>query len=272
MAQIVGAFATSHTPQILVQPKISEEFTRQLQEVHKALMEVGKRIRNANADTIIIFGSDHMETFWLNNYPQLLLFTGNEVGGRFAGVELKLPGNPELAKELLYGLIDYGFDVSFSLELELDHPYISPLYWVLKGAQHDSYQARLIPFHINSNVDPRIKPRRAYELGVAIRTVLENSKLQNRVALIATGGLSHFVGTPYYGKVDVEADNFLIEKMKAGRGYELADLTTDWLDEHGEFEFRTWLTLLGAVNSAPAEILTYQRAWHCGYCVAAFRV
>jgi len=165
MAQIVGAFATSHTPQILVQPKISEEFTRQLQEVHKALMEVGKRIRNANADTIIIFGSDHMETFWLNNYPQLLLFTGNEVGGRFAGVELKLPGNPELAKELLYGLIDYGFDVSFSLELELDHPYISPLYWILKGAQHDSYQPRLIPFHINSNVDPRIKPRRAYELG-----------------------------------------------------------------------------------------------------------
>jgi hypothetical protein len=59
---------------ILVQPKISEEYTRQLQEVHKALMEVGKRIRDANADTIIIFGSDHMETFWLNNYPQLLLF------------------------------------------------------------------------------------------------------------------------------------------------------------------------------------------------------
>jgi hypothetical protein len=46
MVQIVGAFATSHAPQILVQPKISEEYTRQLQEVQKALMEVGKRIGN----------------------------------------------------------------------------------------------------------------------------------------------------------------------------------------------------------------------------------
>lgn len=272
MVKIVGAFATSHTPQILVQPKISEEFTRQLQEVHNALMQVGRRIKEANADTIIVFGSDHMETFWLNNYPQLLLFTGKEVGGKFAGYELRLPADPELSKELLYGLIDLGFDVSFAHELELDHPYISPTYWVLKGAQHDSYRPRMIPFHINSNVDPRIKPRRAFELGKAIRQVLDGSKLQNRVALLATGGLSHFVGTPFYGKVDVEADNFLIEKMKAGKGYELADLTTDWLDEHGEFEFRTWLTLIGAVNSAPAEIITYQRAWHAGYCVASFKV
>ncbi|MEM2651262.1 MAG: hypothetical protein QXU87_04215 [Candidatus Caldarchaeum sp.] len=272
MAKIVAAYASSHTPQLVVQPKISEEFTRQLQIVHNALMEVGRRIAAANADTVIVFGSDHMETFWLNNYPQLLLFTGTEVGGKFAGVELKLPSDPQLSKELLYGLIDMGFDVSFSHELELDHPYISPMYWVLKGAQHDSYRPKLVPFHVNSNVDPRIKPRRAFELGQAVRKVLESSSLPNRVALIATGGLSHFVGTPYYGKVDVEADNFLIEKMVSGRGYELADLTADWLDEHGEFEFRTWLAVIGAVNSAPAEVLAYQRAWHAGYCVMSFKL
>jgi len=272
LASIVGAFATSHTPQLVVQPKISEEFTRQLKIVHEALMEVGKRIRNASADTLIVFGSDHMETFWLNNYPQLLLFTGSELNGMFAGVELKLKGNPELGKDLLYGLIDKGYDASFALELELDHPYISPLYWILQGASYDSYQPRVITFHINSNVDPRIKPKRAYELGLAIRDVIDNLKHPNRVALIATGGLSHFVGTPFYGKVDEEADKFIIDKITSGRGYELSDLTPDWLDEHGEFEFRTWLTLIGAVRSSPAEILTYQKTWHCGYCVASFKV
>jgi hypothetical protein len=38
--------------------------------------------------------------------------------------------------------------------------------------------------------------------------------------------------------VDVEADNFLIEKMKDGMGYDLAYLTKDWLADHGEIDIR----------------------------------
>ena len=268
MVKIVGAFGCSHAPQILVQPKVSEEYTTQLARVHEALMEVGRRISSLNPDALIVFGSDHMESFFLDNYPQILIFTGDEVQGEMAGHKLVAKGHPELAKKLLFSLVEEGFDVCFSQELELDHPYLAPLTWITKTTN----EVKLIPFHINSNVHPRPTARRCYELGKAIRKVLDRDHSDERVVLIATGGLSHYPGTPYYGKVDEEADRYVIEKLTNGRGSELANLDAEWLDEHGEFELRTWITLLGAIGDKPAEIITYQRTYHIGYCVADFKL
>jgi hypothetical protein len=76
MAKIVGAYMSSHAPQIILQQRVSDEYIAQLAKVQSALMSVGERMRIKNVDTLIVFGSDHMEIFFLDNYPQMLLFIG----------------------------------------------------------------------------------------------------------------------------------------------------------------------------------------------------
>ncbi|MDJ0275171.1 MAG: hypothetical protein QXO17_01915 [Nitrososphaerota archaeon] len=265
MARLVGAYMSSHAPQIILQPKVSDEYVAQLAKVHAALMNIGERIRRKGVETLIVFGSDHMETFFLDNYPQLLLFTGESSSAHFGGREVSIRNDTELATHLLYSLLDQGFDVSFSQEMRLDHPFASPLYWVLKTAG----DIRVIPFHVNSNVSPRVTPKRCYQLGQAVRRAIESYDGDQRVAVYGTGGLSHYPGTPLYGKVDVEADQLITRKIVEGKGSELANLTSKWLDETGNFELRTWIAALGAVGDVPGEILLYERAYHIGYCVAA---
>lgn len=72
--------------------------------------------------------------------------------------------------------------------------------------------------------------RRCFELGRAIARIVAKKRPENeKVAIIGTGGLSHFPGTPYYGKIDIDFDNFILETLKAGKGKELAKLSDDKL-------------------------------------------
>jgi hypothetical protein len=210
-----------------------------------------------------------LESFFLQNYPQLLIFAGDEISGTYSGYTLKLKGHADFARDLLFNLVGSGFDLSFSQEMSLDHPYISPMAWVTKTTP-DSL--RFIPFHINSNVAPKVNPSRCLELGRAIRRFLDGYNKVERVVILGTGGLSHFPGTPRYGTVDGEADKAVMDFVAEGRCTKLAEFSDEWLDDRGEFEIRTWMTVAGAVGNVPGEILAYQKTWHCGMCVASYDV
>ena len=266
MTRIVGAYAFSHAPQILAQPDFGEEYKAKLKKIQEALMEVGRRIQRAAPDAILLLGSDHLESFFLHNYPQLLIFTGPEIAGSYAGYTLKLNCYPDLARDMLFSLVQDGYDLSFSQEMALDHPYVSPMAWVTKTSNGSRY----IPFHINSNVAPKVNPSRCLELGRSIRKFFDGYSAIDKVAILATGGLSHFPGTPKYGTVDTEADNEILQIIKDGKCTKLAKFTDDWLDNAGEFEVRTWMTAAGAVGDVPGEIIAYERMWHIGMCVASF--
>ena len=89
-----------------------------------------------------------------------------------------------------------------------------------------------------------------------------------RVAVVASGGLSHFTagypwkayrGPFHYGAISVDFDGKLIRAMTRGEGARLAsELTSDDLLDHGDIEFRCWLVVLGMVSETPAEILAYE--------------
>lgn len=128
MAKNVGAYMSSHAPQIILQPRVSDEYIAQLAKVQGALMSVVERMRKKNVDTLIVFGSDHVETFFLDNYPQMLLFIGESSSAKFVDKEVSIQNDTELALHLLYNLLDQGFDVFFSQEMRLAHPFASPLY------------------------------------------------------------------------------------------------------------------------------------------------
>ena len=59
----------------------------------------------------------------------------------------------------------------------------------------------------------------------------------------------------------------MLERLRAGRGRELAALTAEELDKTGNVELRTWITVLGAVGSVRAEVYCYEPSWHHGNAV-----
>src|SRR2546428_162865 len=88
-----------------------------------------------------------------------------------------------------------------------------------------------------------------------------------RVVLMASGGMSHYPGTDRYASPDFDWDRRILDTLRDGRGAELAALTGEELDKAGNVELRTWITVLGAVGAAKAEVYCYEPSWHHGNAV-----
>ncbi len=122
--------------------------------------------------------------------------------------------------------------------------------------------APIVPLYVNVYLPPQPTPARCYAWGQALRAILDARP--ERVALMASGGLSHFPGTDQYGSPDYDWDRQMLDRLVAGRGAETAALTGEELDKAGNVEFRTWITLLGALESARAHVICYEPSWHHG--------
>ena len=95
-----------------------------------------------------------------------------------------------------------------------------------------------------------------------------------RVALIGTGGLSHWVGMPGMGRINADFDRWFLDRLSTGRADDVLSLTDAKLEEagNGAHEIRSWLTVAGAVGGKPARVLVYEpvSAWVTGMGVVTY--
>ncbi len=123
--------------------------------------------------------------------------------------------------------MDKGIDFSYGEHIELQHTQNVPLYFLLPEAN-----IPILPIYVNTWVDPAPSPRRCYQVGELVREVANNSK--ERVAILATGGLSHFPGSPRIGEIDETFDHKLLEVMRQGKGRSLVDYSVEDLLQAGD--------------------------------------
>jgi hypothetical protein len=123
----------------------------------------------------------------------------------------------------------------------------------------------ILPLHVNVYLPPQPLPSRCHAWGTALGEILRARP--ERVVLMASGGLSHFPGTDRYASPDFDYDRRVLAQLEAGRGGELASVTGEELDRAGNIELRTWITLLGAVGPARAQVYCYEPSWHHGNAV-----
>jgi 2'-aminobiphenyl-2,3-diol 1,2-dioxygenase large subunit len=82
-----------------------------------------------------------------------------------------------------------------------------------------------------------------------------------RVAIVATGGLSHWICLPDSGRVNAEWDLQIIEKIISGRGAMLAELTFNSIMSdggNGGLEIATWAFMAGATGESTGERIYYE--------------
>ena len=161
--------------------------------------------------------------------------------------------------------IERGFDLLYTQDRRLDYAFFVPLHFTMPEPAPP-----IVPLHVNVYLPPQPTPRRCYEWGRALGEILGSRP--ERVALIASGGMSHYPGTDRYASPDFDWDRRVLETLQAGRGSDLAAVTGEELDKTGNIELRTWITLLGAVGDRPADVYCYEPSWHHGNAVVEWRV
>src|SRR5262249_24522251 len=127
----------------------------------------------------------------------------------------------------------------------------------------------LVPVTMNCTVPPIPTPERAYHVGTVVRDALLAYPGHERIALVATGGLSHEPGGPRYFWVDDEFDLWCLDLLKKGdHEARLRECTLERMEAAGSggtAELLAWVLVL-ACTSGPADVLGYVPAiaWRSG--------
>jgi 2,3-dihydroxyphenylpropionate 1,2-dioxygenase len=261
MGQIVAAMATVHAPQLFTRPP--SEDPKQLDADIAAMGELGKILDETKPDALIIVGSDHLETFFLSSVPTFAVIAGKRTIAKFAGKDYDIPTHLPFAENLLDELVANGFDMAYSQDAELGHSFAAVFEWVRAGRN-----IPVVPIFVNTYLPPLPTPRRCEALGKAILKVIQARP--EKVAIIASGGMSHYPGTWKYPQPAFDFDYWAIQHMERGNHDVLLNCTVEQLDEVGNTEMLPWLIMFGAIGRQPGELITYQPTWHHGHAVMRF--
>jgi 2,3-dihydroxyphenylpropionate 1,2-dioxygenase len=262
MGEIVAAVGTCHTPYMFTRPP--DENPQQLDQAGAAMRELGKVLDETRPDAILFFGSDHVETFSVTCVPTFAIIAGSRAMARFAGREHTLPVHRDLAEDILSKLVvDHNFDLAYSEDAELGHAFSIPFEYVIGGRN-----IPVVPFFTNVYMPPLPTPRRCAALGHAVAEIVSGRK--ERVAVIASGGMSHFPGTRKYLHPEFDFDRWLVSQFETGNADALLNMTGTQLDEVGNTEMLNWATMFGAIGRQEGELIDYIPTWHHGLCMMRF--
>src|SRR5207248_95576 len=81
---------------------------------------------------------------------------------------------------------------------------------------------------VNAYVPPQPTPERCFAFGQALAHAIEREG--RRAVVLASGGLSHYPGTPQYPHPDIATDRVIFERLAAGNLRYLLSLDAAALD------------------------------------------
>ena len=269
---LVSALCASHAPNILLEPgREWEDFmdlhysmapsgtasrptfdqqSKLRRDAEAAFTALRKDLEAAQPDVLVVVANDQFVNFFWNNIPTFFITIGDEVKGQFTRHKFHYKNHKELGKTLIRAGMEQGIDFSYGEYVELQHTQTVPLYFLLPKPT-----LPILPVYVNTWVDPAPSPRRCYQVGELIRTVANQSS--ERIAILATGGLSHFPGSPRIGEIDEKFDHQLLEVMRQGQGRSLTEYSVQDLLQAGDTEFLNWMVVLGAIGDAKASYTAY---------------
>ena len=269
---IRGRYAERYGQEPPVQPQVAAETLESNQQrygnVREGLATLRTKLAALRPDALIIIGDDQDENFNPSNLPQFAIYTGDEVTAfdRGSGERRRLRCHRDLAETIHHEMVEAGFDLASSRSFPNDELLAHAHGPALKVLDPDG-AIPVVPLFVNAIHVPAPTPARCYQFGEALRAVLEARPGDERVALYASGGLSHFTAGfpwPHYqgphtlGAICEDFDRQALALIREGRGRELSRLSSRDLLENGDIEMRQWIVLLGALGEQRPDLLVYE--------------
>jgi Catalytic LigB subunit of aromatic ring-opening dioxygenase len=245
MATLVGVFNMSHSPFCYMPaerwndvrasrslradvPHDDVETNRsKAARVATAFATLRAKLTATSPDVIVVFGDDQLECFDFRNYPAFAIYAGEKFHGGLAnGGTAGVPGHPAVASALLTGLMRRGFDPAFSLDMPkpdrgIGHAFLRP------AESLTDFTTAIVPVFLNCYYAPQPTAARCYQLGVAVREVIEEQPRDLRIAVVGSGGLWH---TPRArdAYLDEGFDRAILGLLAAGDARSMAEFFDDY--------------------------------------------
>ncbi|HEY6087783.1 MAG TPA: gallate dioxygenase [Burkholderiaceae bacterium] len=253
MATIIGGIAASHTPTIGFALDHDKQQDPVWAPIFEAFAPVRAWIAEKRPDVLLFVYNDHVTSFFFDHYSAFALGVGEQwaVADEGGGARALPPvaGHPALAHHVAQSLVADEFDLSFFQDKPLDHGCFSPLSVMCE--HRDGWPLALVPLQIGVLQFPAPSAARCFKLGQALRRAIESFPEDLKVAIVATGGLSHQVHGERAGFNNTPWDLEFLTRFE-NDPVRLAEMTQAELAELGGFEGAEvimWLVMRGALSS-----------------------
>lgn len=249
----------------------TEQFVAKSRICQQALDRIADDLAAAEPDVVVIIGDDQDELFGPANMPAISVFYGEKVAMRPRLIDgaspswlptvakgyamdgaYEFPGAPAFALDLIEGFIACGVDIGASARVDdprtagFGHAYGFVVQRLFRGRT-----IPIVPILLNTYFPPNVPtPARCYAIGRHLRSAIERSTTAHRVAVVASGGLSHFV-------VDETLDREVVDALVSGNSAALERLPVRALSS-GSSEIRNWIAMSGAIEGLTSSWFEYQ--------------
>src|SRR5437773_9914458 len=231
-------------------------------QCRRAMEVLGRKFNDVSPDAVVIVGNDQREFFNPGLTPSITVYRGAQISNvqhlneDQPGLNIAEPGNSPaegatypgataLADHILDSLADDDFDLAQSDQTPSGAPRggIPHAYGFLYHSILQDKTPPSVPIILNVHFPHNTpKLRRCLDLGRGLYNAIKSFTGFNRVALMASGGLTHFV-------IDEDLDRTVIAAMKTGDERSLASLSEN-LFKVGTAEIKNWYPVIAAMNAA----------------------
>lgn len=245
---LVYAGVLSHAPGITGRAhmvkniEVRDQFYAKLNEQRLAIEQSG-------AEALVVIAAEHFANFFMNNMPAFCVGIGEQYTGpiedpQWLGIEkTAIPGAPGLGTELVREIMQ-TVDVAYAEEWKFDHGIIVPLHFLTPR-----FDLPVIPVNINCQGPPLTPLHRAWAFGEALRAACD--KVPQKIALVGTGGISHWPATPDSGKINEAWDREFLDRLLSQDKPALLSYSDEqtYRDAgQGGFEIRTYIAAAAAAG------------------------
>lgn len=237
---------------------------------HVAMETLADKWDAVGADVAVILGNDQDEIYETKELnPAFMVFFGDTIPsypqsaeerknlppgvaeaehGHAAEAYTEYRGVPDLGMHIIKTLVQHDFDVAASS--------VWPKH-ARNGASHafgHIYRQVMrdrvvpnVPIYQNTFFPPnQPTARRSYQFGQVVKAAIDSWDSDQRVAVFASGGMSHFV-------IDEEFDRAFVAALKLGDKNFLGSIALNVL-QSGTSELKSWISLAGLLEDTKADM------------------
>jgi 3-O-methylgallate 3,4-dioxygenase len=237
-----------------------------------AITRLGHDLLDLDLDLVVVVGDDQGEVFDLGNNPAISIYYGDELTVE-GPTEGQLPGAARAQLVKILSALGNDGSTYKSTSTPPTHHFeprrsgfrlatrtgsqpadrSAAFSWVLSRLL-DHATVPTIPILVNTYFPPnQPTAARCFDLGTALRAAIDKLPGDRRVAVVASGGLSHFV-------VNEALDDAVVAAMQTGDTGVLRALSEELLQE-GNSEIKSWITAIGAGAGLHCEWFEYVRGY-----------
>lgn len=258
MAEIVGAYFTSHVPAIGGAIHRGDQQNPYWKPFFDGFPPVHEWLSRVRPDVAVVFSNDHGLNFFLDRMPTFAVGAAGEYANADEGWGLPLykafQGHPALSWHVIEQLVHDEFDPVTCQQMLVDHAISIPFELAWPDARE--WPVRLVPIGINTVQHPLPSARRCLALGRSVHRALASWTGPERIAIVGTGGLSHQLDGERAGFINAEYDRFCLDHLASDPDALTRDSIHDIVRQAGTqgVEVLNWIAARGALGPGAVEV------------------